>query len=145
MALAALGLASCDTRPVLNILNWGEYINDEVVANFEEEYGINVKISVADSNELFYSKIKSGTTPFDLVIPSDYMIEKMAEEDMLIELDYAQLPNFNEDTNMDGQHILMLLRIFQMQDVVCMTLHKWFTQLHCYTVMKIQTTSQVLY
>ena len=102
MALGAFGLASCDTRPVLNILNWGEYINDEVVQNFEEEYGINVKISVADSNELFYSKIKSGTTPFDLVIPSDYMIEKMAEEDMLIELDYAQLPNFNEVTYMDG-------------------------------------------
>ena len=102
LALVAFGVASCDRRPVLNILNWGEYINDEVVENFEEEYGINVKISVADSNELFYSKIKSGTTPFDLVIPSDYMIEKMVEEDMLIELDYAQLPNFDDITYMDG-------------------------------------------
>jgi len=83
LALVAIGLAGCDSRPVLNILNWGEYINDEVVEQFEEEYGINVKISVADSNELFYSKIKSKTTPFDLVIPSDYMIEKMVEEDML--------------------------------------------------------------
>jgi spermidine/putrescine-binding protein len=83
-------------------LNWGEYINDEVVENFEEEYGINVKISVADSNELFYSKIKSGTTPFDLVIPSDYMIEKMVEEDMLFELDYSLLPNFDDVTYMDG-------------------------------------------
>ena len=102
LALVAFGVASCDNRPVLNILNWGEYINDEVVENFEEEYGINVKISVADSNELFYSKIKSGTTPFDLVIPSDYMIEKMVEEDMLIELDYAQLPNYDNVTYMDG-------------------------------------------
>lgn len=102
LALVLFGAASCDSRPVLNILNWGEYINDEVVENFEKEYGINVKISVADSNELFYSKIKSGTTPFDLVIPSDYMIEKMVEEDMLIELDYDMLPNFDHVTYMDG-------------------------------------------
>ncbi|PKK93766.1 MAG: hypothetical protein CVV61_02965 [Tenericutes bacterium HGW-Tenericutes-6] len=101
-ALVAFMASACDSRPVLNILNWGEYINDEVVKNFEDEYGINVKISVADSNELFYSKIKSGTTSFDLVIPSDYMIEKMAEEDMLIPLDYDKLPNFNEVTYMDG-------------------------------------------
>ena len=102
LALVAISAASCDSRPVLNILNWGEYINDEVVKNFEDAYNINVKISVADSNELFYSKIKSGTTPFDLVIPSDYMIEKMADEDMLIELDYEQLPNYNDVTYMDG-------------------------------------------
>lgn len=100
--LVAFMASACDSRPVLNILNWGEYINDEVVKNFEDEYGINVKISVADSNELFYSKIKSGTTSFDLVIPSDYMVEKMYEEDMLIELDYSKLPNFNEVTYMDG-------------------------------------------
>ncbi len=102
LALVAIGLAGCDSRPVLNILNWGEYINDEVVEQFEEEYGINVKISVADSNELFYSKIKSKTTPFDLVIPSDYMIEKMVEEDMLLELDYTKLPNRAEVTYMEG-------------------------------------------
>ncbi len=102
LALVSIGLAGCDSRPVLNILNWGEYINDEVVAQFEEEYGINVKISVADSNELFYSKIKSKTTPFDLVIPSDYMIEKMVEEDMLLELDYEKLPNRQSVTYMEG-------------------------------------------
>jgi spermidine/putrescine-binding protein len=102
LLLVVFGLAGCDNRPVLNILNWGEYINDEVVENFEKEYGINVKISVADSNELFYSKIKSGTTPFDLVIPSDYMIEKMADEDMLIPLNYNLLPNYNDVTYMDG-------------------------------------------
>lgn len=94
--------SSCNSKPVLNILNWGEYINEEVVANFEEAYGINVKISVADSNELFYSKIKSGTTSFDLVIPSDYMVEKMYEEDMIHPLDYDMLPNYDLVTYMDG-------------------------------------------
>jgi spermidine/putrescine-binding protein len=51
---------------------------------------------------LFYSKIKSKTTAFDLVIPSDYMIEKMAEEDMLLTLDYPKLPNYANVTYMDG-------------------------------------------
>lgn len=93
---------ACSSTPKLRILNWGEYINDDVVEKFEEEYNIDVVISVADSNELFYSKIKSKTTAFDLVIPSDYMIEKMVEEDMLVELNYNLLPNRSEVTYMDG-------------------------------------------
>lgn len=95
-------LSACSSKPKLRILNWGEYINDEVVENFEAEYGIDVIISVADSNELFYSKIKSKTTAFDLVIPSDYMIEKMVEEEMLLPLDYSKLPNYQDVTYMDG-------------------------------------------
>lgn len=101
-ALFVLALVGCNTGPKLRILNWGEYINDEVVAQFEEIYGINVVISVADSNELFYSKIKSKTTAFDLVIPSDYMVEKMVEEDMLLPLDYDLLPNRDLVTYMTG-------------------------------------------
>ena len=97
-----LVLSACNSKPKLRILNWGEYINDEVVKNFEDEFGIDVVISVADSNELFYSKIKSKTTAFDLVIPSDYMIEKMAEENMLLTLDYTKLPNYANVTYMDG-------------------------------------------
>ena len=95
-------LSACSLKPKLRILNWGEYINDEVVENFEDEFGIDVVISVADSNELFYSKIKSKTTAFDLVIPSDYMIEKMVQEDMLLTLDYSKLPNYSDVTYMDG-------------------------------------------
>ena len=97
-----LTFIACDSKPKLRILNWGEYINDEVVEKFENEFGIDVVISVAESNELFYSKIKSQTTSFDLVIPSDYMIEKMADEDMLIELDYNLLPAFSNVNYMDG-------------------------------------------
>jgi spermidine/putrescine-binding protein len=98
----AVTISACSSKPKLRILNWGEYINDEVVERFEEEYGIDVVISVADSNELFYSKIKSKTTAFDLVIPSDYMIEKMYQEDMLLELDYSLLTNRGDVTYMDG-------------------------------------------
>ncbi len=102
MLTAAVVLAACDSRPVLRILNWGEYINDAVVDRFEEEFGYRVIVDVADSNEAFYSKIKSGTTAYDIVIPSDYMIEKMQEENMLIELDYSLLPNRDNVTYMSG-------------------------------------------
>lgn len=102
MLTAAVTLAACDSRPVLRILNWGEYINDAVVDRFEEESGYRVIVDVADSNEAFYSKIKSGTTAYDIVIPSDYMIEKMQEENMLIELDYSLLTNRSEVTYMSG-------------------------------------------
>lgn len=102
MLTAAITLAACDSRPVLRILNWGEYINDAVVDRFEKESGYRVIVDVADSNEAFYSKIKSGTTAYDIVIPSDYMIEKMQEENMLIELDYSLLPNRSNVTYMSG-------------------------------------------
>lgn len=93
LVVTSITLAACDSRPTLRILNWGEYINDEVVAQFEDEFGYRVIVDVADSNEAFYSKIKSGTTAYDIVIPSDYMIEKMQEENMLVKLDYSLLTN----------------------------------------------------
>ncbi len=102
IAILGVTLAGCNTAPKLRILNWGEYINDEVVAQFEEATGYNVVIDVADSNELFYSKIKSKTTAYDIVIPSDYMVEKMVEEDMLLPLDYDLLPNRDNVTYMAG-------------------------------------------
>ncbi|MCU0105659.1 extracellular solute-binding protein [Acholeplasma vituli] len=102
MGIVSLALVACDNRPTLRILNWGEYINDEVVAQFEEEFGYRVIVDVTDSNESFYSKIKSGTTAYDIVIPSDYMIEKMQEENMLIELDYNLLPNRSSVTYMSA-------------------------------------------
>ncbi len=100
--LAVLLLTACDQRPVLRVLNWGEYINDDVVAAFEEETGYRVIVDVTDSNESFYAKIKSGTTAYDIVIPSDYMVERMADENMLVELDYDLLPNRENVTYMDG-------------------------------------------
>jgi spermidine/putrescine-binding protein len=80
-------------------LNWGEYINDEAVRLFEEEYNVNVIIDIADSNELFYSKIRSGTTAYDLVCPSDYMIEKMYQKGLLQEIDLDRLTNYDPINN----------------------------------------------
>ena len=78
-----LVVTGCNRNNQLLILNWGEYINDEVVLEFEKQTGYEVVISIADSNELFYSKIKSGTTAYDLVVPSDYMLEKMVQKDLV--------------------------------------------------------------
>ena len=95
-------LIACQSEPTLRIFNWGEYLNPEVVERFEAEYGIRVVESIADSNELFYSKIKAKTTNFDIVIPSDYMVEKMHDEEMLVALDYSLIPNYSNVTYMDA-------------------------------------------
>lgn len=92
-------LISCTNKNKLLLLNWGEYINDDLVKKFEKENNVEVVISIADSNELFYSKVKSGTTVYDLVIPSDYMIEKMHEKDLISKIDYSKLKNYDENLN----------------------------------------------
>ncbi|MBQ2092592.1 MAG: spermidine/putrescine ABC transporter substrate-binding protein, partial [Clostridia bacterium] len=85
---------------VLNVYNWGEYISDgsedslDVNKYFEELTGIKVNYTNFDSNEDMYAKIKSGGANYDLVIPSDYMIQRMIEEEMLLPLDYANIPNY---------------------------------------------------
>ena len=94
-----LFLSACTMKNKLLILNWGEYINDEVVMLFEEKYGVEVSISIADSNELFYSKLKSGTTAYDLILPSDYMIEKMMVKGLLQEIDFDKLENYDPIQN----------------------------------------------
>lgn len=86
----------CNKNDTLLLLNWGEYINDDVVAQFEEQYNCRVIISYAESNELFYQKVKSGTTVYDLVIPSEYMVEKMIANDLLQKFDFTKI-------NPDGQ------------------------------------------
>ncbi len=99
----------CNTNNKLLILNWGEYINDDLVLKFEEMYQVEVSISIADSNELFYSKIKSGTTAYDLVLPGDYMIEKLIREDLIQTIDFDKLSNYDPINNpyMDGLESLM--------------------------------------
>lgn len=103
LILSTFLLTGCTDQRKLLLLNWGEYINEDLILKFEKEHNAQVVLSLADSNELFYSKIKSGTTVYDLVIPSDYMIEKMMEKDLLQEIDYSKLTNLTSDNEyMDG-------------------------------------------
>ena len=61
-------------KQTLTIFNWGEYIDPDLIKKFEEETGISVVYETFDSNEAMLTKIQSGSTPYDIVIPSDYMI-----------------------------------------------------------------------
>ena len=90
-----------DGRITLNVYNWGQYISDgsdgclDVIAAFEEKYPhIKVNYSTYDSNEIMYTKLAGGGITVDVVIPSDYMIARMIDEDMLWELNFDNIPNY---------------------------------------------------
>ena len=117
LLVTALSLASCGTLDTvenlvgtytdeyagttLNVYNWAEYISDgsegslDVEAAFEKLTGIKVNYTTYESNEVMYSKLKSGSVSYDVVIPSDYMIARMINEGMLKKIDVAKLSNYN--------------------------------------------------
>ena len=86
----------------LYVYNWGEYISDgsddmmDVIAEFEALTGINVEYTTFDTNEGLYSKLQSGSAYYDIIIPSDYMISRMAEKGMLAKLNFENIPNFEK-------------------------------------------------
>lgn len=82
------------TGEVLNIYNWGDYIDESLLDKFEEETGIEVVYDTFSSNEDMYIKVKQGIDAFDIIVPSDYMIERMIDEDMLEEIDLSLIPNY---------------------------------------------------
>ena len=104
--LAALCFTGCGSTLTLNVYNWGEYISDgsegtfDTIREFErwykETYGVKVKVNYSTfaSNEDMYSKISSGAVSYDVVIPSDYMIARMAGEGLLQPLNFENIPNY---------------------------------------------------
>lgn len=96
-----LSLAACGDTPgkteskqFINVYNWGEYIDQSVLDDFEAETGIKVNYTTYASNEEMYSKIVSGAASYDVIIPSEYMISKMISEDLLAELNFDNIPNY---------------------------------------------------
>ena len=81
---------------VVNVYNWGEYIDMSVLDDFEEATGIHVNYQTYDSNEALYGKLAGGATGYDVIIPSDYMIGQMIDENMLEPLDFDAIPNFSD-------------------------------------------------
>ena len=79
---------------VLNVYNWGEYIDKQVITNFEKEFGVRVNYSLFSSNEEMYTKLLSGAS-YDVLVPSDYMIERLLKEDMLQPLDKNVVDNLD--------------------------------------------------
>ena len=96
-----LGFAGGEEKITLNVYNWGQYISEgeddslDVIAAFEEKYPhIKVNYSTYSDNETMYTKLKNGGITVDVIIPSDYMIARLIQEDMLLELDYGNIPNY---------------------------------------------------
>ena len=86
--------SAATSQPVVNVCSWGEYIDTDLITQFEEETGIRVNYQTAESNETLYSLLKSGGADYDVIVPSDYMIAQLIEEGMLEKLDYGQIPNY---------------------------------------------------
>ena len=80
----------------LYVYNWGEYIDEDVISQFEEETGITVVYDLFETNEEMYPVIEAGGANYDVICPSDYMIQKMIENDLLAELNFDNIPNLSE-------------------------------------------------
>jgi spermidine/putrescine transport system substrate-binding protein len=79
----------------VNVYNWGEFIDPDVIRMFERETGIKVNYFEYQSNEEMYSLLRMGGTNVDVIIPSDYMVARLIEENMLEELDFSNIPNYS--------------------------------------------------
>ncbi|MDR1132041.1 MAG: spermidine/putrescine ABC transporter substrate-binding protein, partial [Oscillospiraceae bacterium] len=83
------------SKGVVNVYNWGEYIDAELLDRFTEETGITVNYRTFESNEQMYSVLKQGGVSYDVVIPSDYMISRLIGEDMLQPINFDNVPNYS--------------------------------------------------
>ncbi|MDE5549417.1 MAG: hypothetical protein K2J13_04105, partial [Clostridia bacterium] len=106
-------LTGCSSRDeVLKVYNWSEYIGDEVIEKFEEYYheitgkNITVKYDMFDENELMYAQIKTTQADYDVICPSDYMVEKMIKEKLLVKLapdlsefGYGEIEDYRDGTS----------------------------------------------
>jgi spermidine/putrescine transport system substrate-binding protein len=88
------------TGEYINVYNWGQYIADgsdgsiDLNAEFTRRTGIKVNYSTYESNEAMYTRLKNGGSSYDVIIPSDYMIGRLIAEDMLLPLDFNNIPNY---------------------------------------------------
>lgn len=99
-ALTACGSAEGENGE-LYVYNWGEYIDPETITMFEEETGINVIYDEFDTNEAMYPKVEAGSSAYDVICPSDYMVKKMMDNDLLQELNFDNMPNAKANIGAD--------------------------------------------
>ena len=110
LLLAALTISGCKkedpadaaTSNSLVVYNWGEYIDPDVLDEFEEETGISIIYDEFETNEIMYPKVEAGAVVYDVICPSDYMVQKMIENDLLEPLDYDKIPNIS---NIDPDYL----------------------------------------
>ena len=98
--ITAAGCASNNAPPpagagIVNVYNWGEYIDTDLLAQFKAETGISVNYRTFESNEQLYSVLKQGGVSYDIIIPSDYMISRLISEGMLEKINFGNIPNIS--------------------------------------------------
>ena len=92
--------AAADTGVTINVYNWGQYISDgtdgylDVNAAFTEATGIQVNYMTFDTNESLYTKLKTGGSSYDIIVPSDYMAGRLIDEGLVQKLDFSNIPNY---------------------------------------------------
>ncbi len=100
IATAAMFLGACDSRQVLHVYMWSDYIDLDMVKEFEKQNNCKVVIDTFDSNESMFAKMKAGASGYDVINPTSYMAKIMYEQKMLETLNHAKLPNLkNVDKN----------------------------------------------
>ena len=94
LVMLSLGLTGCgQEKPTLYVYNWGDYMDEDVLKEFETEFNMKVVYDTFSTNEDMYVKIKSGGSTYDVIFPSDYMLTRMLNEGMLEEIDLEKIPN----------------------------------------------------
>lgn len=87
--------AGCSSnKTTLKVYNWGDYIDEDVIKEFEKEFGVKVIYDEFATNEDMYVKINAGGGDYDVAFPSDYMIKRMIDEDLLYKIDFENVPNY---------------------------------------------------
>ncbi len=112
LTLAIAALAACQPKPAtpatnttpaeavtLNVYNWGDYIDQDTLEAFTARTGIKINYDMYETNEDMYTKLKRSNASYDVIFPSDYMVERMIREKMLLPLDYAAMPNASANTD----------------------------------------------
>ncbi len=97
ITLLAFSTSACNNNKTvseLNVYNWGDYIDEDVLSKFTSETGIKVNYETFATNEDMYTKVSKGSTNYDITFPSDYMIEKMIQNDLLEKINLNNIPNY---------------------------------------------------
>lgn len=106
MAATILSLTGCsggEDKPTLKVFNWGEYMDLNLLEEFESEFDCEVVYETFDTNESMYAKLQGGND-YDILVPSEYMIERLIKEDLVQKIDMEQIPNMeNIDPEILGQ------------------------------------------
>ena len=97
LAFAALAFVGCEKETELRIYAWSDYFSPAVIKRFEKAHGCRVAIDTFDSNENMYARLKAEGNPYDLIMPSSYYVEILANDGMIVALDHAKMPNVKKN------------------------------------------------